>query len=355
MLLNIVSVVLVLSVLIFFHELGHFLIARLWGIGVKTFSLGFGPALFSKRCGMTEYRLSLIPLGGFVQLVGEHVDETLESPFTPRHNFSLRSPWQRITVIAAGPIFNFLLAWFIYWGIFWVQGKIEVLPHIGTVLEKSPAQEAGLLAGDMIIALNGKQVFDWEMMTMLIREQGEQSICFEIQRDGEKWQFMLKPRLQEQKNIFGETVKIPQVGISSSGDYISVPLGVGSAAVEGAKQTWKIFALTVQGLVKLVERIVPLDTVGGPILIAQMVSEQAHAGLSNLLFLTALISINLGFLNLLPIPILDGGHILFFLIEGLSGKTLNDKWKKISLQIGVSFLVALTVLAVVNDVMRLVR
>ena len=163
-------------------------------------------------------------------------------------------------------------------------------------------------------------------MTQLIQSHGEQPLRMLIQRDNSRLELTVTPRLQERKNIFGETVATPFIGISSAGDHITVALGPFRAAWEGARQTWQILALTVQGLVKLIERIVPLDTVGGPIMIAQMVSEQAQAGLSNLLFLTALISINLGLLNLLPIPVLDGGHIFFFLIEGLSGKKLTEKW-----------------------------
>ncbi len=353
MLLNIISVVVVLGVLIFFHELGHFLVARFLGIGVHTFSLGFGPAVAAKRFGLTEYRLSLIPLGGYVQMVGEEPNEILRPPFTAQHNFSLRSPWQRLLVVAAGPIFNFLLAWFIYWGLFWAHGQVEVLAHIGGVQADSPAQAAGLQAGDIVTALNGEKVFNWEEMTQLIQSHGEQPLRMLIQRDNSRLELTVTPRLQERKNIFGETVATPFIGISSAGDHITVALGPFRAAWEGARQTWQILALTVQGLVKLIERIVPLDTVGGPIMIAQMVSEQAQAGLSNLLFLTALISINLGLLNLLPIPVLDGGHIFFFLIEGLSGKKLTEKWQVFSYRLGLSFLVALMVLAVVNDVVRL--
>ena len=190
-------------------------------------------------------------------------------------------------------------------------------------------------------------------MTQLIQSHGEQPLRMLIQRDNSRLELTVTPRLQERKNIFGETVATPFIGISSAGDHITVALGPFRAAWEGARQTWQILALTVQGLVKLIERIVPLDTVGGPIMIAQMVSEQAQAGLSNLLFLTALISINLGLLNLLPIPVLDGGHIFFFLIEGLSGKKLTEKWQVFSYRLGLSFLVALMVLAVVNDVVRL--
>ncbi len=355
MVLNIVSVVVVLGVLIFFHELGHFLVARFLGIGVQTFSLGFGPAVLARRFGLTEYRLSLVPLGGYVQMVGEKPDERPEPPFTDEHNFSLRSPWQRISVIAAGPIFNFILAWFIYWGLFWAHGQVEILPHIGAVQADSPAQAAGLQAGDIVTALNGEEVVNWEQMAQTIQGHGGQPLHMVIRRGDTLLELTLTPRLQERKNIFGETVSTPLIGITSAGDHITVDLGPIRAAREGAIQTWQILALTVQGLIKLIERVVPLDTVGGPIMIAQMVSDQAQAGVSNLLLLTALISINLGLLNLLPIPVLDGGHIFFLLIEGLTGKTLDEKWQRFSLQLGISFLVALTALAVINDVMRLAR
>ncbi len=355
MLLNIISVVVVLGALIFFHELGHFLAARFLGIGVYTFSLGFGPAILSRRLGLTEYRLSLIPLGGYVQMVGEDADEAPRPPFTARHNFSLRSAWQRLLVVAAGPLFNFLLAWLLYSGLLLVHGQVEVLPHVGDVQAGSPAQAAGLQAGDVVTALNGEKVFNWEEMTQIIQGHGDKPLHMAIRRGDSVLELMVTPRLQEGKNIFGETVFTPLIGISSAGDHIAVALGPIRAAVEGARQTWQVLALTVQGLVKLIERVVPLDTVGGPIMIAQMVSEQAQAGVSNLLLLTALISINLGLLNLLPIPVLDGGHIFFFLIEGLTGRKLNEKWQLVTQRLGLSFLIGLSVLAVVNDVVRLVR
>ena len=207
------------------------------GIRVHTFSLSFDPTVTAKCFGLIEYRLSLISLGGYVQMVGEEPNEILRPPFTAQHNFSLRSPWQRLLVVAAGPIFNFLLAWFIYWGLFWAHGQVEVLAHIGGVQADSPAQAAGLQAGDIVTALNGEKVFNWEEMTQLIQSHGEQPLRMLIQRDNSRLELTVTPRLQERKNIFGETVATPFIGISSAGDHITVALGPFRAAWEGARQT----------------------------------------------------------------------------------------------------------------------
>jgi len=351
-----IAIIIVLGLLIFFHELGHFLVARMFGIGVSTFSLGFGPKLFSFVSGKTEYRLSAVPLGGYVSLVGEaDNEEDVPDQFTPEEKFSGRPPWQRTLVVAAGPVFNFILAWFIFWGLFWSGGQLELVAEIGEVAENSPAYEAGLTPGDRVIEVDGRKITYWDDMVLFIQQSQGDPLDFLVQRNSDVLGVTVTPEMATRENIFGEEIVTPQVGVVASGETVSIELGFFSAAGEGAAQTWMLMKLTVQGIIKLIERIIPLDNIGGPIMIAQLVSEQTQEGLVNLLALTALISINLGLINLLPIPVLDGGHIVFNTVEMITGKPLNDRMKQIATRIGIAFILTLMAFAIINDVLRIVR
>lgn len=348
-----IAVILVLGALIFFHELGHFLVARLLGIGVKTFSLGFGPKLFGFTRGRTEYKLSTVPLGGYVSLVGEGGEEDLPEEFTEAESFALRPPLHRMLVVAAGPVFNFVLAWFILWGLFFAQGKMDLKPVVGLVQEGSAAQAAGILPDDSITAIDGEKVIFWREMTARIQESGGRTLTMTVERGDELLDIRVTPRLAERKNIFGETVATPMVGIGSRGDVVTMPLGFGESLVEGAVQTWNYIDLTLQALVKIVVRTVPLDTVGGPIMIAQMVSKGAQEGLASVLFLTAIISVNLGLINLFPIPVLDGGHILFCTLEMILRRPVSERVQVATTRMGILFLVLLMGLAIFNDLYRI--
>jgi regulator of sigma E protease len=287
--------------------------------------------------------------------VGESDDEDLPDQFTPEENFSRRPPWQRILVVAAGPVFNFILAWFIYWGLFWANGQMELVAEIGQVADDSPAYEAGLKPGDQVLEVNGREITYWDDMVLFIQQSRGEPMDFLVQRNSQVLDLTVMPEMATRQNIFGEEIITPQVGVIASGKTISIELNFLSAGREGAAQTWMFMKLTVQGIIKLIERIIPLDNIGGPIMIAQLVSEQTQEGLVNLLALTALISINLGLINLLPIPVLDGGHIIFYTAELITGKPLNDRMKQIATRIGISLLLALMAFAVFNDLLRIFR
>lgn len=349
---SVLAVVLVLGLLIAFHELGHFLVARALGIGVKTFSLGFPPKIFSFKWGQTRYQLSLLPLGGYVSLVGETREEDLPEGFTIDQSFMHRPAWHRMLVVAAGPVFNFILAVLIYWGVFWAQGAIEMLPVIGDVRDASPAMEAGLETGDQVTAIDGQPVNFWRDLSSIIQASEGKTLTLTVKRGDETFTREVQPELTVHKNIFGEDIKTPLIGITSKGDTTTIPLGAGSAFTEAFVQFWQIVKLTGQGVQKIIERVIPLNTVGGPILIVQMVSEQASQGFVNLLALTALISINLGLINLLPIPVLDGGHILFFGIEAIFRRPVPEKIQDLTTKIGLALLITLMILATYNDLAR---
>lgn len=355
MMLTIVAIVLVLGGLIFFHELGHFLAARLQGMGVAVFSLGFGPKLLSTRRGKTEYRLSAIPLGGYVSLVGEDAGEALPEGFTPKESFSERPAWQRFLVVLAGPLFNILLAWLLCWGLAWHMGEARLLPQLGAVEQAGPAEKAGLRSGDIVLSVNETPIGSWKELADNITGSGGKDLVITVERDARAQTFTVTPRTIVRKNIFGEDTPLWQIGIRSSGKAEYTPLDFLAAAAAGARQTWEITSLTWQGIVKLFQRVVPLDQVGGPIMIAQMVGEQAHQGLANVLLLTALISVNLGILNILPIPVLDGGHLLFLGLEMLFRRPLPRRIQMITMKIGLFLLIALMILATSNDLWRLFK
>ncbi|MEG2171769.1 MAG: RIP metalloprotease RseP [Desulfovibrionaceae bacterium] len=359
MLITVISVILVLGGLIFFHELGHFAVARAFGMGVSTFSLGFGPKLWSRTWGKTEYRLSAVPLGGYVALVGEEDDAELPAGFTPEESFNRRPPWQRLLVVAAGPVANFLLAWFLCWGLAFAYGQAEILPSVGEVQENSPAAAAGLRAGDTVLNVNGTPVRDWMDMSTAIAASKGAPLSVEVARGAEAQQEQVTlhvvPQAAKSKTIFGEEQETWRIGVRASGKHRIIDLGFWESAHAGAVRTWDMVALTWMGFVKLAQRVVPLDQVGGPIMIAQMVGQQASEGLSNVLALAALISINLAVLNLLPIPVLDGGQIVFCALETVMRRPLGARFREYTMKAGWIFLMGLMVLATFNDVWRIVK
>ena len=353
--LNVLAIILVLGILIFFHELGHFLVAKLLRVGVKTFSLGFGPKLVSFSGKSTEYRLSAIPLGGYVQLVGEQPDSEIPENFSEEQSFSARPPWQRMSVVAAGPIFNFVLAWFIYWGIFVGAGQQALLPKIGKVQNSTPAHAAGLQQGDVVKSINGNKINYWGDLAEFIRDSKGEELRMTVQRDDNRIKFNLEPEVLVSKNIFGEEIKSPKVGIIAAGETVRIEQGFFEASWLGMKQMVNLLRLTWTGIIKMIEGVVPLKEIGGPIMIAQLTSQQAEKGFINVLGLTALISINLGILNLLPIPVLDGGHLLFYGIEIILRRPLDYRWRMLAIKIGIVLIIALMTLAVYNDIYRLLH
>ncbi|MDO5536492.1 MAG: RIP metalloprotease RseP [Desulfovibrionaceae bacterium] len=358
--LTIIAVVVVFGGLIFFHELGHFAVARALGMGVSTFSLGFGPKILKKRRGKTEYALSLIPLGGYVALVGETDEADIPEGFTKEESFALRPAWQRLLVVLAGPAANMLLAVILCIMLAMGWGVSTMLANVGEVSPDSPAARAGILKGDTVVSINGEAIDSWSQMSDRITSSGGSPLLMEIERRDDRGgisvlEFTVEPERSERKTIFGETETAWLIGVRSSGAYVTRELGMAGSIRAGWNQCMDMISLTWQGFVKLVQRVVPADQVGGPIMIAQVISEQASADLAGLLGLAALISVNLGILNLLPVPVLDGGTAVFCLWEMIFRRPLNQKVQAYSLRVGVALLVCLMLFATFNDVMRLLR
>lgn len=342
----------VLGILIFFHEFGHFLIARLFRVGVEKFSLGFGPRLLGKKVGITDYRLSLVPLGGYVKMVGEEPDEDLDPHLIPL-SFTHKHVLKRILIVFAGPFFNILLAVLIFWVISFVSGVLILKSSIGSVKENSPAQIAGFKKGDLVTAVDGVAVDTWEAMAERITHSGGKPLEITVERPEGSLVLRAIPELITSKNLLGENIKRYVIGIGTAGETYSRKLGFFRAAEESLRQTYGIVELMVMIVTKLITGDISIDTVGGPIMIAQMAGDQAKAGISSLFQFIAVISVNLAIINLLPIPVLDGGHLLFFLIEAVKGRPVNLKVREIAQQVGMVILIMLMILVFYNDITRL--
>ncbi len=349
---NIFAFVVELGVLIFFHELGHFLVARFFGVGVEKFSLGFGPRLIGKKVGITEYLISAVPLGGYVKMVGEESDADI-APADEAISFAHKHVLKRICIVAAGPFFNLLLAVFIFFGIFQFSGLYIIQPAIGKVQADKPAQQAGLQVNDLIVAIDGVAVDSWDDMSDLISNSNGRTLTLTVRRDGAELKIRVEPELTTTKNLFGEDVRRYIIGISASGAAYTRELNVLQAARESIVQTYHITRLTIVSIVKLIQGTVSAKTLGGPIMIAEMAGQQAKAGAGNLVFFIALLSINLAILNCLPIPVLDGGHLLFFFIELLIGRPVNTRMREIAQQVGIFVLILLMAFVFYNDITRI--
>ena len=347
----------VLGVLIFFHELGHFLVAKHFGIKVLKFSLGFGPKVLGKKIGETEYLISAIPLGGYVKMLGESDNED-KDPILPEDeakSFSHKPVLQRIAVVGAGPLFNLLLALLIFCASFGFSGMAVLTTEIGQVREGSPADNAGLKKGDLIISIDGMDTDTWPQLKEFVRDNQGEPIKITFLRHGQLSTVTVIPEMSVVKNIFGEEIKTPLLGVVSAGSFREVKLGLSGALKEGCLKTWEIIKLTCLTVVKLFQGIVSIKTLGGPILIGQMTGQLAEQSWAYLIPFTALISINLGILNLLPIPVLDGGFIIFLLIELIIGRPLNIRKREFAQKLGIGLLILLMVVVIYNDITRILQ
>ena len=350
-----ISFIIVLGILIFVHEFGHFLFAKLFRVKVLKFSLGFGPKLIGRQLGDTEYMISAFPLGGYVKMVGENPSEEVEEEDAAR-SFSLKPVWQRFIIVAGGPVFNLLFAVFLFFAIFAVAGLPVPVPGttIGAVTPGSPAEKAGIQSGDTILAINGENTSEWEDVSNLIRHSDGKPVTLLIERNGETIKLTGTPKISEVKNIFGEvTGKRYLLGIARSDEVTYEKVSVHEALLAGFGQTWSFIYLTIMGIVKMIQKVIPASELGGPILIAQMAGKQLESGLMNFFYFMGLVSVNLGILNLFPIPILDGGHLVFFSVEALRRKPLEQKTQEMLQQIGLFILASLMIFVFYNDIVRL--
>jgi regulator of sigma E protease len=349
---TILATLVVIGVLIFVHELGHFLVAKYLGVGVEAFSLGFPPKLFHKRVGETDYRLSVVPLGGYVKLMGENPSEEIPPEMIPK-SFSLRPVAQRFAIVAAGPLFNLLFAVVALSLVFTFTGIPYFNTEIGGVQPESPAQEAGLQKGDVILRIDDQAVHRWEDLSRVIRASGDKTLLITFRRGNEEKQVSLKPKTMETSNLFGEIVSARLIGVSAPEKYEIEKIDPLSAWWHGLTYTYRILEVTIVSFGKLITQKVPLNSLGGPIMIAQVAGKQVQQGISQLIHFMAVLSINLAILNILPIPMLDGGHLLFFMVEGVRGKPVPVKYREIAQAIGLTALLTLMFFVFYQDILRL--
>ena len=436
----------VLGVLVAFHELGHFLAARWVGVKVLKFSLGFGPKLLGRQVGETEYLVSAIPLGGYVKLFGEDEAEAI-TPEDRRRSFVHQTLWGKVLIVSAGPGFNFILAYLIFAA--WLatgytlpvpsfkdiapvleavapespaakaglmvgdqikkidgrdiatrvelldaaakgkgapltlevlrDGRLESLtvtpipapgpahkgeeagyylgieeipPVVNEVVPGKPAAAAGFREGDRVLSIDGTLIHTWTQMTSLVKDNPGKTLQVDVLRDGHRASLSVTP-VAESTTVNGQTVQIGKIGIAGPDRSLMRSATPLAAIYNGLEATYKWTELTVVGLYKMIVGDISSKNIGGPLTIAKISGEAAAQGPANVIFLIALLSINLGVLNLLPIPILDGGHLLFFLIEGILRKPLGERQRELAQQVGLVLLVGVMIFAFWNDLERI--
>jgi regulator of sigma E protease len=355
----------VLTIVVFFHELGHFLVARWCGVRVLVFSVGFGPEIvgFTDRHG-TRWKIAAVPLGGYVKFFGDEnaasVPDTAElatmNEAQRRESFFHKSVGARAAVVAAGPIANFILAVVIFAGIFAFHGKQSTTARVDTVQPDSAAVAAGFKPGDLVIAINGRKIDSFSDMQRIVSTSAGETLTIEVDRGGALFTLKAVPALREIKDSFGNTHRIGVLGISRSmapGDLKLETVGPFEAVVLGVRETWFVVERTMVYIGGVIAGREAADQLGGPIRIAQVSGQVATAGLIALIHLAAVLSVSIGLLNLFPIPLLDGGHLMFYAIEAVRRRPLSERAQEIGFRIGLAIVLMLMLFATFNDIKHL--
>ena len=355
----------VLTVVVFIHELGHFLVGRWCGVGVNAFSIGFGPELvgFTDRHG-TRWKLSAIPLGGYVKFAGDVNGASVPdaaslsqmSPAERAVSFHHKTVLQRALVVAAGPIANFLLAIAIFAGITYVNGRQILAPRVDVVQAGSAAERAGFKPGDLVLSINGRSISSFTDMQRIVSASADDELSIAIDRDGREMTLTAVPDLKETETPFGKQ-RIGLLGLQASrgpDDLKLVKYGLLDSIRLGAMETWYVVERTFTYIGRLVVGRESADQLSGPIRIAQVSGQVATlGGTAGLISLVAVLSVSIGLINLFPIPLLDGGHLLFYGIEALRGRPLSDRAQEIGFRIGLAIVVMLMLFATWNDIVHL--
>ncbi len=347
--LSAIVFVIVLSILIVVHEFGHFIMAKRCGVKVERFSIGFGPKIIGIKKGETEYRISAIPLGGYVKMAGETYQDELEGR---DWEFLSKAPGQRFKIIIYGPLLNYILG-FLLFSIVFMIGAPTLTNEVGDVMDDYPAQAAGIQRGDRIISIDGKEVGYWHELTEIIHKKLEGRVELIVLRDGTKFQLSLDPEIKEFKDIFGKDVKIAMMGIRASDDLVYIRHNPVESVRMGLSKIFELTALTFKAIWNLViGRLSLKESVTGPVGIFVLTAKAAKLGLVYLLHIMAVISTSLAIFNILPIPVLDGGHIIFLIIEKIRRRPLSPKVQETAAQIGLTLLIMLMLFVFYFDIMR---
>jgi regulator of sigma E protease len=355
----------VLTIVVFFHELGHFLVARWAGVKILTFSLGFGPELvgFNDRHG-TRWKISAIPLGGYVKFFGDDTEastpasETLAKMTDEERagSFHHKKVGPRAAIVAAGPIANFILAIVIFTGLFTFYGKPSMSARVDKVETGSAAAAAGFQVGDIVTAINGEAIESFSDMQRIVSINAGDKLTFTVKRGGSTVQLQGTPQLREEKDRFGNVHRLGVLGITratSPGDVTTERVNPATACWLGVKETWFVIDRTLSYIGGVFTGREAADQVGGPLRIAQISGQVATIGMAALIQLAAMLSISIGLLNLFPVPLLDGGHLLFYAVEALRGRPLSDRAQEMGFRIGLGLVLMLMVFATYNDILHL--
>lgn len=361
-----VPFVFVLSLVVFFHELGHFLVGRWCGVKIDAFSLGFGPEIFGfdDRYG-THWRVAALPLGGYVKFHGDAngasmTDEKAAAAMAPEEravSFFAQKVWKRAAIVAAGPVANFILAIVIFSGIFYVSGRNILLPVVDGVTAGSAAEAAGFQPGDLIVSIDKSPIDSFEEMQRIVQTASDQALSFGLVRQGKMVELVATPVRRDVVTAFG-TARVGVLGIESKGKPENWRLqryALGESVALAASETWYIVARTGGYLGGLIVGKESTDQLSGPIRIAEVSGEMAKVGFAALLNLAAILSISVGILNLLPIPLLDGGHLFYYAVEAVQGRAMTERAQQLGFRLGLTLVAALMIFATYNDLLRLTR
>ena len=354
-----IAFVIILSIVVFVHEFGHYIIAVLNGVKVDEFSIGYGKELFCKvdKRG-TKWKICLLPFGGFVKFFG---DEEASSSIINKDKFNAMSDeekktciyfknvYQRISIVAAGPIFNYLLAIILFTMFFYVKGVNEFSNKITFIAKDSPAERVGIMAGDKIVEINGDKINSFDEIQLKVSLTIDKNMDVVLERDNKIINVIVIPEIKEKKDIFGNKIKIPVIGVSCS-DYNFKKVNFLQSFNEGIKQVYTISSGTIKVIGQMLVGKRNLDGMSGPVKIAKYSGEAMKNGFFSMLFFMALISTSLGLMNLLPIPVLDGGHLVFYIFEAIRRKPMNEKVENTLSKIGFSLLISLMIYVTIKDI-----
>ena len=363
----VVPFLLLLGVLVFVHEFGHFIIARLFKVKVSAFSIGFGKVLLSKTDKQgTEWKLSAIPLGGYCQFLGDadassstsEVDLSQYSEEEQKQLFVTQSPWKKLAICVAGPFFNYLFAFVVFFGLFFFIGSYDIPPIVSGVIENSPAEKAGILPEDKILEINGKKIEQWADIHQEVSLSID-NVVLKVDRSGDVLDFTIP--LEEMEYAFDETekpLKRKMIGIKGEIKRFKITkdnYDFFGSVQKSAKEIYDVTVMTLRGVGQMITGKRPSDEVGGIIRIAEMSGDISKArGFIDFISFMALLSINLGLINLFPIPLLDGGHVVIYLLEIVTRRELNTKVKDFLFKVGLGFILFLMVFATWNDIKHLI-
>jgi regulator of sigma E protease len=350
----------IFTVLVFVHELGHFTVARLCGVRVEQFSIGFGRELFgfTDRHG-TRWKFSILPLGGYVRMYGQG-DNVLEGesavPLTEAEravSFKEKNVWRRMAIVVAGPAANYLFAILVTAAIYMGAGKPFTDPVVGQVMPDSAAAESGLKAGDRVLEMNGTHIGEFGDMINAVQMNLDNPLEIKVQRGADTLTLTAHPKIVVDKDIFGNVQKLPRLGVQADGSSTITKLNPIQAITASGEEVYSQSALILQGLWQMATGARSSEDIGGVLRIAKMSGDVAELGLISTIMFSVLLSINLGLINLFPVPMLDGGHLVYYAIEAVRGRPLGDRAQEWGLRIGLAMVLSLMVFATWNDLVYL--